>query len=423
MNLIPSDKLIIPDNRQRRSFDEESIEALANSIQSKGLLHPIVVRRDETTDGYVLVAGERRFRAMQLLGWSEFPVTFITDLEPLELREAELEENILRQDLTWQEEARARAELHDLRLAQTEGAQTLTDTASEIAGKDLRKDKSAGKSPITRLSEDIKLAAHLDNEDVASAPNKKEAVKRVKKLLDRELTAVLAGRQRDRASRHTLIHGDSLIELAKLPPSSIDVILTDPPFGVNAHKAMDQSVVQHEYEDTPELAARCYAILAEEGLRIAKPQAHLYCFCEATKFTWFRDCFENAGWYVWKTPLIWWRGTTGIVPRPEHGPRRTYETIIYGIKGDRPTTGIYPDVLAHLEVRGGERLRAAQKPVSLYADLLQRSVRPGDTVLDPFCGSGTIFPAANRLQVIATGIEMSQEAYNTAHLRMEETEE
>jgi DNA modification methylase len=58
--------------------------------------------------------------------------------------------------------------------------------------------------------------------------------------------------------------------------------------------------------------------------------------------------------------------------------------------------------------------------VSLYEDLLKRSARPGDSVLDPFAGSGTIFPAAHSLKIKATGIELDPSAYGIAVKRLGE---
>jgi site-specific DNA-methyltransferase (adenine-specific) len=70
---------------------------------------------------------------------------------------------------------------------------------------------------------------------------------------------------------------------------------------------------------------------------------------------------------------------------------------------------------------GDEQLgHGAQKPVELFRNLLARSCRPGDTVLDPFAGSGTIFPAAHDLKVLATGIEMEPQYYGMCVKRIEE---
>jgi DNA modification methylase len=65
---------------------------------------------------------------------------------------------------------------------------------------------------------------------------------------------------------------------------------------------------------------------------------------------------------------------------------------------------------------------AAEKPVELYRRLLSRSCQIGDTVLDPCCGTGTIFPAATLCRVTATGIEQDEETGILAEARKTEKE-
>jgi site-specific DNA-methyltransferase (adenine-specific) len=91
--------------------------------------------------------------------------------------------------------------------------------------------------------------------------------------------------------------------------------------------------------------------------------------------------------------------------------------ILYAIKGNKPVTHIYPDVIA---VPSDEATyHGAQKPVALYENLLQRSVKPGDTILDSFAGSGTIFPAAHRFKCSAVGVEQSAEYYGLCLKRLQ----
>jgi len=63
----------------------------------------------------------------------------------------------------------------------------------------------------------------------------------------------------------------------------------------------------------------------------------------------------------------------------------------------------------------------ANKPVELYSNLLQRSAFPGDRVIDLFCGSGPIFPAASEHNCLATGIELNPKYHAIAHERLMET--
>ena len=109
------------------------------------------------------------------------------------------------------------------------------------------------------------------------------------------------------------------------------------------------------------------------------------------------------------------------MPWPEQGPKRRYELILYAVKGNRPVTGVYSDVIE--SVMTEENLaHGAQKPVSLYVDLLSRSTLPGNSVLDFFMGSGTIFPACNKLKLTATGMEINKTYYNLALSRIDSNE-
>jgi ParB family transcriptional regulator, chromosome partitioning protein len=101
---------IAPNPQQpRSSFDEESLAALADSIGTVGLLQPIVVRGNPD-GGYVLVAGERRWRAARRAGLTEIPAMIRSGDDAASLTEA-LVENLQRSDLTPLEEAAAYQQL------------------------------------------------------------------------------------------------------------------------------------------------------------------------------------------------------------------------------------------------------------------------------------------------------------------------
>lgn len=86
-----------------------------------------------------------------------------------------------------------------------------------------------------------------------------------------------------------------------------------------------------------------------------------------------------------------------MLPRPDHGPRYTYECILYAIKGEKPI--IYEAQHDVLLVPGLQRPRfGAEKPVHLYYEILRRSATAGDLIWDPFAGTGPIFPAASALK-------------------------
>lgn len=94
-------------NRQqpRRSFDEDALEELAQSIREHGVLEPILVRK-RAEGGFAIVAGERRWRAAQRAGLTAVPV-FVRELGEAQAFEAALVENLQREDLNPIETARA----------------------------------------------------------------------------------------------------------------------------------------------------------------------------------------------------------------------------------------------------------------------------------------------------------------------------
>lgn len=104
-------KAIRPNPAQpRKRFDQPSLEGLAASIRAVGILQPLLVRRDG--DGFVLVAGERRWRAAQMAGLEQVPV-LIEDLGDRDSLEHAVVENLHRQDLGALEEAAAYRQLID----------------------------------------------------------------------------------------------------------------------------------------------------------------------------------------------------------------------------------------------------------------------------------------------------------------------
>jgi ParB family transcriptional regulator, chromosome partitioning protein len=105
---VPIEKVMPNPWQPRKEFDGDRQKELVNSIREKGLLQPILVR--PIRSGYEIIAGERRFRATQALGWEKIPV-IVKNSMPQESLELALIENIQREDLNAIEEAHAYARL------------------------------------------------------------------------------------------------------------------------------------------------------------------------------------------------------------------------------------------------------------------------------------------------------------------------
>lgn len=426
---LPVEQIQVSLDRQRREFNQKGIEDLATSIQDKGLMHPIVLR----SDGCTLVAGERRLRALQLLhergalircdgyvvSLYHIPYTLVGDLSPFQLEEAELEENLKREDLTWQERATALTRLHSMRQEQHGKAEigsqgkgwSATDTITEILG-------DAKNSDLANFRETKIVAEHLTDPEVANAKSQKEALKIIAKKNAAEHRANLAAEFGKRSSAHRVVNANCLDHMQSLPAASVDLIITDPPYGIGADSFGDQATEVHAYDDSPESFERLLPRAIREFTRLARTNAACYIFCDVRKAFRIIDWLGDNGWRPFQTPLIWNKGTVGMLPWPYAGPRRCYEAIVYAIRGEAKVNSIQSDVISVDGIQAP--LFAAEKPVDLYENLLNRSAKPGDVVLDPFAGAGGIIPACNRKQCIAIAIEQNEDKYNHMLSRLEE---
>jgi ParB family chromosome partitioning protein len=125
---VPIDAIQSNPQQPRRTFDQDALEELAQSIRTDGIIQPLIVRKHQ--DGYQLVAGERRWRAAGIAGLARVPVV-VQEISDERMLEIALIENIQREDLNPIEMAEAFDRMsHDLNLTQEEiGRRTGKDRA------------------------------------------------------------------------------------------------------------------------------------------------------------------------------------------------------------------------------------------------------------------------------------------------------
>lgn len=466
--------LKIPEDRQRKFFPEAELEELVSSIaMSHGLIHPLLVRpgeKDQTTgkDTYILVAGERRSRALALIKtpyWCGdekiepgFAPVIVRDLgDDVSVVEAELHENLTRVNLTWQERAQAVARLHELKTKQNPN-HSIGMTAKMLEDPEYVSSREYAKTKThTDTQAAVLVTGFMGDPAVAKARSLKEAQRMVARRLEEESIQKLREMSKENGETLkkeredfnskvninieepsfeddfdglggllpvrtdktlTLMQGDMREKIKEIADHTINVVITDPPYGMGVKKFNDRggSTLAHEYEE--DNFEELHEILVKELTRICTNRAHVYIFCDIDYFSTLKGLFSDE-WRVRRAPLVWSKGSHGsVVDGAMSGYRRSYECVLYATQGKRTTSKIVSDVIPinpELNI-----IHAAQKPVELYEYFLKMSAVPGDTIFDAFAGSGTIFKAAKKTMMHAIGIELSDKYAAYCELAIEE---
>lgn len=418
MQTIPLTQIKISPDRQRKNFVD--IDKLAKSLARFGLLHPVVLDADNT-----LIAGERRLRAAQSLGWTNIPFNRRDQLTDIEKQELELEENVNRQDLSWQERVCAVARIHNMKRTSatlTGEEWTLEQTgalvgmamcrvwyAVEVA-KLLNKNDEEVKKALC-LTDAIKIlvsrrekeAAALLSKQVTSrpAPLATASVLDDLDLLD-ELSAnedevsVPPPSDLDKWIQRRCFFCDSMNFMASMTDASVDHIYTDPPYAIDMHNldqngsGQDTSRVEAEHEVKPnkellaEFIGRSYHVLKETGF--------LVMWCDQDVWDYLKQRAIEVGFQVQRWPLIWCKTDTCKNQMAYHNFTKSTEIAmlcrmpkarLITTRGMNYWTG--PNDKDEYKT-----LHPFWKPIALHRWILSAIALPGSTILDPFAGEGSI---------------------------------
>jgi len=429
MKLVYIDDIVVP-ARQRSSIAAGPLNELRDSILRVGLLHPPVCWQDESKK-WILTVGERRLEAIRqiydddgefyysglLVPKMHLPITPLGEyLDSAGRFEAELDENLQRVDLEWQDRARALSSLHQLR-KQENPKQTALDTGQELAAKAIY---GSAKSAQQRVIDAVIVTQHLDNEKVAKSRNLREAVAQVYKIEEEKIRAALIGRALRALPEKPDLEvrlGNLFVVLPSLERDTFDLILGDPPYGLGAGGSgfRARTVHHHNYADTIDDAKAVAQCILTEGFRVAKARANILLFCDIRLFDWLKTAASNMGWSPFDRPLIWQKSESeGLAPWGAQGPRITTEFMFYATKGQRGMNASPTDLFNVKRVPRHERLHGAEKPVELLRKLIEVCTLPGDSVLDPCCGSGSTLVACRESKRRGLGVEKDPDYYNTA---------
>jgi len=405
--------------RFREHYDKKKLRELGDSLAEKGQIQPIAINRN-----YELVAGGRRLAACMLKGIKVL-VIFSDAIDSVKMRELEVEENVQREDFTPAEHCLAIKELHELKqklngVARSgpDGSGWSLDKTAELVG------KTKGS-----VHQDIELADLIEKHPELKKCKKKSDIKKAGKALE-ALAKHSAGVEKHTEEMNSgkplfaLTHGDSREYLAELKDNSIDIFLTDPPYGIDIHDNLqgisgDVSAEGFKYQDDTDYALEFARDLAQHFFRLSKETSHGFIFCAPEHFNAFRSIFEKAGWNVYFRPLIWIKSESGSNNNPSMWPSPCYESMLY-IRRDKArfVRQGRPDWFRFDPVSRGSKIHQAEKPVEMLQELLSRVADPGMTMLDACAGSGSSIEAGMRFKLFPIGIERLPDAYNSAIARL-----
>ncbi|OQQ73692.1 nucleoid occlusion protein [Ligilactobacillus salivarius] len=179
---LPIEQVEVNEDQPRQVFSEESIAELAETIQSHGLLQPIIVR-PIGDNKYQIIAGERRYRAIKKLNWQKIPA-IVKKMDEKEAASMAVIENLQREGLTAIEEAESYRKLMDLnQLTQLELARAIGKSQAFVANK-LRLLKL---SPLVQRAILQRKISERHGRSIVSLPEKKQ-VEILKKIVDKKLS-------------------------------------------------------------------------------------------------------------------------------------------------------------------------------------------------------------------------------------------
>jgi ParB/RepB/Spo0J family partition protein len=319
-------------DRTARQRSEIDVSDILESVRRRGILTPICI-----TESGRLIFGERRLTAAKQCGHTEILARIAPDsLSEIDLETLELEENIMREDLSWQDRARAVYRLWQLYEQPTQTA------FAKMTGYD--------SSTISRYL-DAAQEMLKGNERVSNAPTLNKAVN-------------VTVRQRERETNHALADIIDTVGGSQPPPLEVEVpsllnldfhswaqtysglkfnvIHCDFPYGINLHESdqlqVDAPGTHQTYNDTEDTFWQLCETLASCRNNFLSHSAHMI-FWYSMKFqVQVMDFMRNRlpEWTFDDYPLVWMKSDNrGIAPDVERRPRRIYETALFGWRGER----------------------------------------------------------------------------------------
>lgn len=205
--------------------------------------------------------------------------------------------------------------------------------------------------------------------------------------------------------------GDCLELMKDISDKSIDMILTDPPYGMNFQSHRRKNIYEKIKNDEN---LDFLDDFFKECNRVLKKDSALYVFCSWHNVDEFKKQFEK--YFKLKNILVWVKNNHGSGDlQASYAPK--YEFILYGNKGRRKfENGRKEDVLFYNKTKN--ELHPTQKPVDLLEFLINNSSIENDNILDPFMGSGSTGVACINTNRNFIGFELDEHYFQIAKERL-----
>ena len=210
---------------------------------------------------------------------------------------------------------------------------------------------------------------------------------------------------------------DAVDWLRSLPDASVDLIVTDPPYeSLEKHRRIGTTTRLKNSKASSNVWFQIFPNdrfqeLFVECYRVLKNHRHFYLFCDAETMFVVKPIAELVGFRFWK-PIVWDKQKIGM----GYHYRSRYEMILFFEKGKRKLNDLsIADVIQCPRIFRGY---PTEKPVPVSEILIRQSTQPGECIIDPFMGSGSVGLAALQQNRDFLGNDICAEAVGISQTRM-----
>ena len=405
-SILPSK--VIVGSRFRKSSG--NLNDLKKSIASIGLLNPITLDKESN-----LVAGFRRLEAWKALYGDERPIPYsLFTRTSTKANRAELEENTIRKDFTWQERNAAIADHRE-----KTGSSTKTASALGISVRSVNQHK--------QVRENFDLVKDKPTFMTALETIQRSQVRKERRGVETIINAIVTEEPEGPTIKApnpspppppttNLINDDFVSWAREYKGPRFDVVHCDFPYGINLEKKETDRKSQalktfdKTYDDSFEIYDELLTCLIRSNQKLLAIDSWIIFWFSPKNLEFTKQKIEkHTDWKIDPFPFIWDRTPLGVLPSTRFHLRRNYEMALIISKGS-------PEVVKN----GGNifrdnmkgRVHPSEKPRAMLKHLLSNFIEEGMSFLDPTFGSGNSILVAKDLKALPIfGVEQDKEYF------------